>query len=187
MDSWIKLTPPPRHVTMLSMRFHSIELDTYCYYDYLELYKGGNSSSDRAWRLCGTRVIPERVYDSRVLYLFFHSDSRKEARGFRLIFSYHQVCQSKYVCMRTCLYIYIQVCFLLGSLCGCTCVTVGMCSHACVSVSLSASVPVSMCARASVFQCVCFRECACSLRVCVCVCVCVCVSDIFACIRNFSS
>ena len=92
MDSWVTLAPPPRHVTMLSIRFHNIEDDPFCWFDYLELYKGGKSRADVAWRLCGRRVIPGQVYDSPVLYLFFHSDtSFSEGRGFKLVFSYHQV------------------------------------------------------------------------------------------------
>ena len=127
MDSWLTLAPPASYLTMLTVRFNDIE--NYCWNDYLELYKGSKAISNRAWRLCGNTVIPERVYDHLVLYLLFHSRSNYDKRkGFKLVFSYHQVCRSlnvRVICVHVCVCVCARA---RARVCVCVCM------HMCVCV-----------------------------------------------------
>ena len=103
MDSWVQISVPLDHVTLLSiprMLIHTAlpgsrdQCDT-VQTDTVRLYKGGNSARNMAWKACHVDVPSPEVYDSRVLFVRFISDRVAETSGFKLLYSFHQVGTNK--------------------------------------------------------------------------------------------
>lgn len=95
MDSRVQIAVPLDHVTLVSiprMFLHTTNTcDRISQADIVYLYKGGHSARDMVWKACGVGVPSPEVYDSRVLYVRFVSDTGVEASGFQLLYSFHKV------------------------------------------------------------------------------------------------
>ena len=68
--------------------FHMhMEADSTCSYDYLKIYDGPSSSSNRNARLCGDGSFDGMTSSSNTLFLEFRSDSSNKFLGFQFSYS----------------------------------------------------------------------------------------------------
>ncbi|XP_028390641.1 cubilin-like [Dendronephthya gigantea] len=71
----------------LTFRSFSLESDSRCRYDYLDVYDGDSSYASKLGRYCGNQ-LPQSLTSSGVhLFIAFHSDGSQQGKGFVLDFS----------------------------------------------------------------------------------------------------
>ena len=68
--------------------FHMhMEADSTCSYDYLKIYDGPSSSSNRVGAMCGDYSFDGMISSSNTLFLEFRSDRSNTYKGFQLVYS----------------------------------------------------------------------------------------------------
>ena len=85
--SW-KITGPIRTKIQIQNFFYDLEPNSACRYDYLKIYDGPSSSSNRNALLCGDSSFGEGMTSSsNTLFLEFRSDSSSTYKGFQLYYT----------------------------------------------------------------------------------------------------
>ncbi|CAN2390014.1 peptidase activator activity, partial [Pristimantis euphronides] len=77
-----KITVPESHVVVLSFRVLDMEADPACRYDYLNIFNGHDTSSQRLARVCGTFRPGALVSTGSQMMLEMVSDEATGGRGF---------------------------------------------------------------------------------------------------------
>ena len=82
-----KITAPIGAKIKLGPSTYSLEPNNECRYDYLDIYDGPNTSSDRKARLCNQDLY-ELISTTNSLYLEFNSDGSGVYDGFQFSYSF---------------------------------------------------------------------------------------------------
>ena len=95
IDSWVKVTALPGHLTFVSFPFLELfDITGSCRYKRVELYQGHNTSDNLIWSGCNTDGPTPRTYDADFFTVRLRHSTRTNrlaGEGFQIRFSFHEV------------------------------------------------------------------------------------------------